>query len=248
MLVQPTMQKLKALKLYGLAEALQVLQEDPESDTLSFDEKLGLIVDREVTYRENRRLKRLLKAAKLRTSQACVEDINYEHHRGLKRNQMLELVQCDWIRRQQNVILIGPTGVGKSYLACALGQQACRQGFSVRYYRLPRLFEAIRVAQGEGKYLQWMSQLSKADLIIFDDWGLGQINQSERQELLEILEDRYDLKSTVITSQLPISLWHEYIGDATIADAILDRLLNNAHKIELTGSSLRKKEPELDSK
>ncbi len=252
MLVQPTIQKLKNLKLFGMAEAFQSLIDTPDSQALSFDERVGLIVDRESTHRDNRRQTRLLKHAKLRSSQACIEDINYQHARGLERSQMQSFIICDWIRRQQNIIFLGPTGVGKTYLACALGQQACRNGFSVGYYRLTRLFEMVRIAQDEGKYTQFMGQLSKTDVIIIDDWGLGQLKKNERQDLLEILEDRQGLKSTVITSQLPIQLWHEYIGDATIADAILDRLLCNAHKMELRGTSLRSKEPdkvlEVDSK
>lgn len=246
MLMQPTIQKLKTLKLYGMAEAFQTLIETPDSEALTFNDRFGLMVDREITHRDNRRQTRLLKSAHLRTAQACVEDIDYQHARGLERSQMQAFTICDWIRRQQNIIFVGPTGVGKTYLACALGHQACRQGFSVGYFRLTRLFEMVRASQAEGKYTRLMSQMSKTDLIILDDWGLGQLNKSERQDLLEILEDRHGLKSTVITSQLPIQLWHEYIGDATIADAILDRLLCNAHKMELRGPSLRKKEPDID--
>lgn len=243
MLTQPTIQKLKALKLHGMAEAVQSFHQNPDSEALSFDERFGIAVDREITHRENKKQARLLKGAKLRTSQACVEDINYQHPRGLEKNQMMALVQCDWIRRYQNIIYIGPTGVGKTYLACALGQQACRRGFSVKYYRITRLLETVRSTHGEGSYTTLMSHLSKIDVLILDDWGLGQLNKSERQDLLEVLEDRHALKSTIITTQLPIKLWHEYIGDATIADAILDRLLSGAHKIELDGDSLREKDP-----
>jgi DNA replication protein DnaC len=248
MLIQPTIQKLKALKLNGMADALQSFHNNPDSEGLSFDERFGILVDREVIHRENKRQSRLLKGAKLRASQACVEDIDYQHARGLIRSKMIMLTQCDWIRRQHNIVFLGPAGVGKTYLACALGQQACRQGFTVKYFRMTRLFEALRSAQGEGKYTALINQLSKTDVLILDDWGLGQLGKNERQDLLEVLEDRHELKSTIITSQLPILLWHEYIGDATIADAILDRLLSGAHKIELTGGSLRKKDPDLDSK
>lgn len=247
MLIQPTIQKLKALKLYGMGEAFQSLLEAPDSESLSFADRLGIIVDRECLHRENRRQTRLLRNAKLRTTQACVEDIDYQHSRGLDRNLMSTLVMCDWVRRKHNLIFIGPTGVGKTFLACALGHQSCRQGFSVQYFRMPRLFEILKTSQVNGKHIHFMHQLAKTDVIILDDWGLGQLNKSDRHELLEILEDRHALKSTIITSQLPIQLWHEYIGDATIADAILDRLLSSAHKIELRGESLRKKDPELDS-
>ena len=241
MLIQPTMQKLSALKLYGMANALQALMDNPESSALSFDEKIGIFVDQEATYRDNKRQTRLLNIARLRSTQACIEDIDYQHVRDLDKNFMLTLTVCDWIRRQQNLIFLGPTGIGKSYLACALGHQACRQGLSVRYFRVPRLFEMFRVAQGEGKYTRFLRELSKADLLILDDWGLEQLNKEERHDLLEVLEDRHMLKSTAITTQLPLHLWHQYIGEATIADAILDRLLTNAHKVELKGPSMRPK-------
>jgi DNA replication protein DnaC len=246
MLIQPSIQKLKALKLFGMAEATQSFADNPQSSALSFDEKLGVIVDHELTQRENKRQTRLLKTARLRTTQACVENINYEHARGLNKSLMATLTLSDWIRRHQNLILLGPTGIGKTYLACALGQQACRLGLTVRYFRLSRLFETMKQIHAEGRYTRFMKELQKADLIILDDWGLGQLNKNERHDLLEILEDRHALKSTAITSQLPVDLWHEYIGDATIADAILDRLLSSAHTVELKGPSLRKKEPDLD--
>lgn len=246
MLIEPTLQKLKALKLYGMAEATQSFIDNPHSTTLSFDEKLGIIVDHELTQRENKRQTRLLKSAKLRTTQACVENINYQRARGLDKSVMAALTLCDWIRRHQNIILLGPTGIGKTYLACALGQQACRLGLTVRYFRLTRLFETMKQIQAEGKYTRFMAELKKADLLILDDWGLGQLNKNERHDLLEILEDRHALKSTAITTQLPVDLWHEYIGDATIADAILDRLLSCAHRLELKGPSMRDKEVELD--
>lgn len=246
MLIQPTIQKLKLLKLFGMVQAIQSFTDNPQSGTLSFDEKMGVIVDHEFTVRENKRQARLLKSARLRTTQACVEDIDYQHSRGLDKSLMASLTQCDWVLRHHNLILLGPTGVGKTYLACALGQQACRQGLNVRYFRLSRLFETIKQFQAEGRNARFMKELLKADLLILDDWGLGQLSKSERHELLEILEDRHALKSTAITSQLPVDLWHEYIGDATIADAILDRLLTSAHKLELKGKSMRKKGIELD--
>jgi DNA replication protein DnaC len=246
MLIQPTIQKLKALKLFGMAQSIQSFIDNPQSNALSFDEKIGIIVDHEFIVRENKRQARLLKSAQLRTTQACVENIDYQHPRRLNKELMATLTQCDWVQRHQNLIFVGPTGIGKTYLTCALGQQACRQGLNVRYFRLSRLFETMKQIQAEGKYARFMKELLKADLLILDDWGLGQLSKNERHDLLEILEDRHALKSTAITSQLPVDLWHEYIGDATIADAILDRLLTNAHKLELKGPSMRIKGVELD--
>ena len=170
MLIQPTIQKLKTLKLYGMLSALQSFMDNPDSETLAFDEKLGIMVDQEITYRDNKKQTRLLRIARLRSTQACVEDIDYQHVRGLDKNLILTLTLCDWVRRQQNLIFLGPTGIGKSYLACALGHQACRQGLSVRYFRVPRLFEMFRTVQGEGKYSRFMRELSKTDLLILDDW------------------------------------------------------------------------------
>lgn len=207
---------------------------------MSFDERFGIIVDREIIRRDEKRQTRLLKEAKLRFPEACPEDINYQHVRGLEKSQMVSLIQCDWIRRGQNLVFLGPTGVGKSYLACALGQRACRDKLAVRYFRMVHLFELLRTSQAEGKYGVFMAKLSKTALIILDDFGHGELDKNERQGLLEILENRYALRSVAVTSQLPVDLWHNHIGDPTIADAILDRLLSSAHKIELSGPSLRK--------
>ncbi len=247
MLMQPTIEKLKALSLYGMAEIFQSLNQDPDSERLSFDEKFGMIVDREIIRRDSKRQIRLLKEAKLRDPAACIEDINYEHVKGLERTQIVALAQCDWIRRDHNVIFSGPTGSGKTFLACALGQRACREGLSVRYFRMRKLFELIKTSQAEGKYASFMAKLFKTELVILDDWALGELNKTERQDLLEIFEMRHGLRSTILTTQKPISLWHEYIGDATIADAILDRLLSNAHKIAIDRDSLRPKEENLIS-
>jgi DNA replication protein DnaC len=247
MLMQPTVEKLKSLNMYGMAEAFQSLNQNPDSASLSFDEKLGIIVDREIIRRDMKRQIRLLKNAKLRFPEACVEDINYEHPRGLDKSKILALTQCDWIRRGQNLIFIGPTGIGKTFLICALGQRACREGLSVLYFRMLKLFELIRISQAEGKYTSFMSKLFKTELIILDDWALGELNRNERQDLLEIFENRHAVRSTALTTQTPVALWHEYIGDATIADAILDRLLSNGHRIELDGDSLRPKDENLIS-
>jgi len=245
--MQPTVEKLKALNMYGMAEAFQSLNQNPDGGSLSFDEKMGIIVDREIIRRDMKRQIRLLKEAKLRFPEACVEDINYEHARGLDKSKILTLSQCDWIRRGQNLIFMGPTGIGKTFLTCALGQRACREGLSVRYFRMLKLFELIRISQAEGKYRSFMAKLFKTELIILDDWALGELNRNERQDLLEIFENRHAVRSIALTTQTPVSLWHEYIGDETIADAILDRLLSNGHRIELDGESLRSKDENLIS-
>ena len=241
MLMQPTIEKLRALRLYGMAEAFQSLNENTNSEALSFNEQLGLIVDREIILRNGNRQIKLLKEAQLRFPEACVEDIDYQHPRALEKSKMVALIQCDWIRRRQNLVFIGPTGIGKTYLTCALGQRACRDGLSVRYLRMVKLFELLRASQAIGKYAYFMTKLSKVDLLILDDWALGNLNNTERLDLLEIFENRHGLRSTALTTQVPVDLWHEYIGDATIADAILDRLLSGSHRMDLDGDSLRGK-------
>jgi DNA replication protein DnaC len=239
MLTHPTLNTLRALNLHGMAEGLEHQVAQPDTHALSFEERLGLLVDREVAYRENRRLARLLQVAKLKLS-ACVEDIDYRHPRGLKRAQMATLLSGDWLRAHQNLCLVGPTGTGKTWLACALGHQACRLGFSVRYLRLPRLFETLRIAHGDGSYLRLLKGWATTDLLLLDDWGLEPPSPTDRKDLLEMMDDRHGTRSTLITSQLPIEHWHAYLGDPTVADAILDRLLHNAHKIHLKGESMRK--------
>ncbi len=239
MLNQHTLEQLHTLKLTGMLKALEQQQRQPQTHDLSFEQRLALLVEREILYRENRRLERLLKAAKLRL-QACIEDIDYRHARGLEKPRMAALAGCDWIRQSLNLCITGPTGCGKTWLACALGNQACRQGLSVRYLRLPNLFEQLRIAHGDGSYPRLMNQLLKMDLLILDDWGLPQITAAQRQDLMEVIEDRHGRRSTLITSQLPIEHWHDYIGEATLADAILDRLLHQAHRLNLCGESMRK--------
>jgi DNA replication protein DnaC len=241
MITETIIDGLKKLKLPGMLEALQQFVQQPESSNLSFEERLEILIDRELLSKDNKKYKRLINSAKLRISQASTEAIDFSQQRNLDKAQIASLVTCDWMRKQHNIIFTGATGVGKSYLACALGRQACRQGFVVKYFRVPRLFEELRVAQASGSYNKFIASLAKLNLLILDDWGLGTLAKPERHDLLEMLEDRYALKSTIVTSQLPIKNWHEYIGDATIADAILDRLLNNAYKIEILGPSMRGK-------
>jgi DNA replication protein DnaC len=239
MLIQQTREHLHTLRLTGMLQALDEQLEQPAMAELSFEERLAILVDREVLYRENRRLERLLKAARLRVS-ACVEDIDYRHPKGLEKPRMASLVALEWIRQSLNLCLTGPTGSGKTWLACAFGNEACRRGFSVRYLRLPRLFEMLRISHGDGSYTKLMNQLLKTDLLILDDWGIQKVSAAQRNDLMEVIEDRHGRRSTLIASQLPTDHWHEYIGEATIADAILDRLLHGAHRINLTGESMRK--------
>jgi len=240
MLIQPTIETLRSLKLTGMAEAYARQLEQPEVQRLAFDERLALLVDRERTYRESRRQRRLLQLARLRQT-ACAEDIEYHPQRGLDRSLLASLMTCDWIRAHHNLHITGPTGTGKSWLACAFGHQACRQGLSVRYERTPRLLDSLRIARGDGSYSRKLALLARTDLLILDDFGLKPLPQQERHDLLELIEDRHGLRSTLITSQLPISAWHEYLNDPTVADALLDRLTSGAHRLELKGESLRKR-------
>lgn len=240
MLNQPTINTLRSLKLTGMADAYTQQLEQPDIQRLSFDERLALLVDRETTHRESRRQRRLLQLARLRQS-ACVEDIDYQHKRGLERSVVASLIACDWIRSRHNLHITGPTGAGKSWLACAFGHQACRQGLSVRYERTPRLLDGLRIARGDGSFHRKLELLARTDLLILDDFGIKPLQQSERHDLLELIEDRHGLRSTLITSQLPIGAWHEYLNDPTVADALLDRLTSGAHRLELKGESMRKK-------
>lgn len=245
MLIHPTLEKLHTLRLPGMLKALEEQQRMPDIDNLGFEERLGLLIDRELIERENRRLGTRLKKARLRHS-CCVADVNFKASRGLDKTLILSLAVCTWIARGLNLLICGPTGIGKSYLACALGHKACLEGYSVLYLRLPRLFEDLRLAKADGRYGKLMLGYAKTDLLILDDWGLTPMTDPQRRDLLEILEDRYGKRSTIVTSQLPVTAWHEAIGDPTLADAILDRLVHNAHKIELKGDSLRKNAISLD--
>jgi DNA replication protein DnaC len=243
---QHLLQQLHSLRLTGMADALsQQLDQPTTYEELGFFERLSLLVNSESTCRDNRKITRLLKQAKLRLN-AHPADIDYRARRGLHKDTVAQLLQLDWIRRHRNLLIEGATGTGKTYLACALGQTACEHGFSVRYYRASRLFETLMVSHGDGSFGRLLAQLAKTDLLIVDDWGLDVLTQQQRNDLLEIMEDRHGRGATLITSQLPTTHWHEAIGDPTLADAILDRLLHNATKLQVKGESMRKKQAEVD--
>jgi len=246
MLTTQTMERLRELKLTGMVRALEEQTSSAEYDDLGFEERLGLLVDREAMERSNRRLKTRLRKAKLH-QQACMEDIDYRHSRGLDKSVMRTLSTCQWIRDHHNIIITGPTGAGKSYIPCALAHRACIEGYTAMYSRVPRLFGELAVARGDGRYAKLMKSIAKTNLLIIDDWGLSVLTEPERRDPLEILEDRYDVHSTIVAGQLPVEHWHEAIGNPTLADAILDRLVHNAYKIDLKGESMRKKKKKLDS-
>lgn len=243
MLTNPTVEKLRQMKLAGMAEALVEQLQAHDMADLSFEDRLGLLVDCEEITRANRQLKTRLTQAKLRQS-ACIEDIDYRSRRGLSKAVIRGLATCRWLGEHLNVLITGPTGVGKTYLACALAQQACRQGRRAMYLRLPRLCHDLEIAKADGSYHKQLAKLARQDLLVLDDWGLAPLTSANRRDLLEILDDRYQVRSTLITSQLPVGKWHQYLDDPTLADAILDRVIHNAHKIELSGGSLRKQKGE----
>src|SRR6478752_3894390 len=239
MLTHPMLDQLAKLGLSGMAQAFAELEASGEGATLTHADWLSLLVDREVTHRRDKRLAARRRYARLRHN-AVVEDVDYRVHRGLDRALFHKLVAGEWINAHDNLILCNPTGTGKSWLACALGHKACRDNRSVLYQRVPRLFADLALARGDGRHPRLLRNLGRADLLILDDWGLEPIDAAARHDLLEILEERYGRHSTMITSQLPVDRWHEIIGDPTYADAILDRLVHNAHRIELAGESMRR--------
>ena len=240
MLIHPTAERLRGLGLCAMADALLELHNNPQAAELPHADWLGLLVDREASVRDNRRLARRLQVAKLRQA-AAVENVDYRTPRGLDRSLFQALATGAWIREHRHVAITGPTGTGKSGLACALGHKACRDGISVVYRRAPRLFADLAQARGEGRLARFMTQIERTQLVIIDDWGPEPLTAEQRRDLLEIVDDRYDRGSLLITSQVPISAWHDVVGDPTLADAILDRVLHTAHRIELRGESLRKR-------
>lgn len=239
MLNQPTIEKLQALRLLVMAEAWNAQGKNPKISTLSFDERFGMLVDAEYMARDNRRLDRLLKDAQLRYPTACIEDVEPASSRGLDKAQLRQFATGTWIHEHLNIVFSGKTGVGKSYIACAVGNNACRKGHRVLYRRVPRLLDELALARAEGSYGKQLAKLSKVEVLILDDWGLGSLKEAHRSDLLEVLEDRYARLSTIVTCQLPIEKWHSWIADPTIADAILDRLVRNAYKVDLTGPTRR---------
>ncbi len=239
MLMQPTIEKLHSMKLFGLAEGIRRQTEDPEISRLSFEERLALLVDHQWDWRQNKALVRRLKTARFKLD-ASVEDIDYRHPRRLDRQLIRSLSGSDWVRLHHNLLITGPCGVGKSYIACALAHKAVRDGFTASYIRAPRLFRDLAVARADGSFGKMLDRFARIDVLIVDDWAMAPLADNERRDFLEICDDRYSIRSTVLTSQVPISHWHDQIGDPTVADSILDRLVHNAHRIELAGASIRK--------
>lgn len=241
MLEQATLDKLHQLKLNGMIEIIQSLKQNPSMHQLSFSEGLSLLVDNELAYKSNKRIARLLRQAKLRYAQAMMEDLNYEHKRAVSAETWSYLTTGQWLSNHNNLLLSGPTGIGKTYLACACARLACQKGINTRYYRLSKLLETLRVAHADGSYLTLLSQLAKVKCLIIDDWGIDHIDTERRSDLLEIIDDHHEQRSLIIAAQLPVEHWHDYIGEHTIADAILDRFIHNAYQVNLKGESMRKR-------
>jgi DNA replication protein DnaC len=242
MLKEPTTEKLKAMRLDAMAAAWNEQQGKPDIAALSFDERFGMLIDAEWLHRETKRLTTVLRDAKLKLSSACIEDIEYSPKREIDRAQLRQLAMCRWVAEHHNVLITGMTGTGKTYIGCALAQQACRKGYRAIYRRASRLFSELALARADGSYPRLLAKIARADVLVLDDWAIAPITDSERRDLLEVLEDRYGTRSTIVTSQLPPKRWHEHIAEPTHADAICDRLIHNAHRLVLKGPSKRKPE------
>lgn len=242
MLNEHTLDQLRGLRLDGMIHALADQATRAAAASLAFEERLAMLVQREIDWRDAKRLTRLLKAARLKVGSACIEDIDWRGSRGLDRGLITQLAGCDWLRHGQSVLITGATGVGKTWLACALAQQAARSGFTVLYTRAPRLLEELHVAHGDGTFARRLAQLARIDLLAIDDFAIAPLKAAERNDLLELLDDRVATRATLITSQLPVTAWHEWLDDPTLADAILDRIVHASHRIALKGDSMRKKQ------
>jgi len=240
-MIQNTINKMTSMKLYGMSDGVEEQLVNSQYNELTFEERLAMLVDKEMFYRQNKKLTSLLRRASLRFPEACMEDIDYKAKRNLSKQAILKLSQNDWIRKHQNIIITGETGAGKSYIACAFGNNACRNGITSYYTRIPKLLNELRISHADGTYLKLIKKLTRVELLIMDDWGLSNFTDSDRRDMLEIFEDRYNARSTIIATQFPVDTWFDVIGDPTIADAICDRIIHNSHKITLNAKdSMRK--------
>jgi DNA replication protein DnaC len=240
MLNQPTLEKLQSMKLHGMADAFRAQLETTHSSSLAFEERFAMLVDQQWLWKENRALARRLRSARLK-EKGVVEDIDYQHPRGLDRKLIRTLATSEWVRQHQHILLLGPTGMGKTWLACALAQKACRDGFTILHKRAAELFRELAVAHVDGSFGRLLTRLSRIDILVLDDFAMAPLKDSERRDFLEICDDRYQRRSLILTSQMPVAHWHEQIGDVSVADSILDRVVHNAYRIELNGESMRKK-------